>query len=121
VNWAKAISIAKDQVTVTGKNDDGTVVGGTFKIGGNRKPPNPVTWEGTTFQNADGAKVSTTVSTMIQAAATGDFPPSLSKVVPDMFKVILSQSVKLTFTWPADAGNGDSLALNNPSFVPINK
>lgn len=108
-------------MTITGKNDDGKVVGGTFKIGGNRKPPNPVTWEGTTFQNADGAKMSTNVSTTIAAAASGDFPPSLSKVVPDMFKVILSQTVKLTFTWPADAGKGDSLALINPSFIPISK
>lgn len=108
-------------MTITGKNDQNMILGGTFKIGGNRKPPNPVTWEGTTFQNADGAKASTTVSTMIQATMSGDFPPSLSKVVPDMWKVILSQTVKLTFTWPADAGKGDSLTLQHPSFVPISK
>jgi hypothetical protein len=121
VNWARAVSIVKDQVTITGKNGAGQMVGGDFSIGGNRKPPNPVTWEGKTFEKADGGGNSTTVSTKIEATMTGDFPPSLSVVVPDNVKLILSQTVKLTFTWPADAGKEDTLSLNNPSFIPLSK
>jgi hypothetical protein len=105
-------------VTITDKDKK---MGGSFTIGGNRKPPNLVVWNGTTFQKADGRGGSTTVGTSIMAVKSGDFPPSLSNVVDDTWKVISSQSVELVFRWPNDAGKGDQLSLNNPSFVPIIK
>ena len=135
VNWKTPVSATKGQIRMTDAITPTATMpgmaGGAFTIGGTRKPPNPMELAGATAPKAQGKDnqgqdVKAYVSAKVQAMKSGDFPPQFSgtdatKYTADPWKKIASQSLRLTFTWPADAIAQDSVRLNNPAFVTIPK
>jgi hypothetical protein len=127
VTWKNAVSAVKGQLTLTDKtNTQPATAGGNLKTTGGRKPANPITLEGSTASKADNSDRKMYVDLKVAQMASGDFPPQDSGLKPDPYKKILAQTLRLAFTWPADAAgadkdNRDKVTLNNPTFSTISK